>query len=344
MTARRLLEVQDLGVTFRARAGLLMRKRPAVRAVDGVSFHLDVGETLSLVGESGCGKSSTARAILGLNRPTGGRVVWHAADGGTTDLVGQGEAALRGVRQQMRMVFQDPQGSLNPRLTVLDIVGEALLTAGIDRAEVQDRVAALLGRVGLRPEYIRRYPHAFSGGERQRIGIARALVTRPRLVIADEAVSALDVSVRAQTVNLLQDLQAELGLTYLFVAHDLGIVRHISTRVAVMYVGRIVELAETRALFDRPAHPYSEALLSAMPIADPRARRRGRRIRLHGEVADPANPPPGCHFHPRCRFADARCRTERPTLREARPGHHVACHHAEALCLGGIGMLAEERR
>jgi peptide/nickel transport system ATP-binding protein len=235
------------------------------------------------------------------------------------------------------MIFQDPQSSLNPRLTVLEIVGQCLRVAGVAKGrELEDRVAELLKKVGLRPEYLRRYPHAFSGGERQRIGIARALALHPRLVVADEAVSALDVSVQAQTLNLLQDLQEEFRLTYLFIAHDLSVVEHISDRVAVMYVGRIVELSPTAELFDRPLHPYTEALLSAVPVADPRLRGRRARIRLAGEVADPANPPPGCAFHPRCSYADARCAAELPALREIGQGRLTACHHAENLELRGI--------
>jgi peptide/nickel transport system ATP-binding protein len=334
MTA--LLDVQNLAMHFAKASGLIRRTKRVVRAVDGVSFDVQPGETLSLVGESGCGKSTTARAILRVYQPTGGRMLYQERDGGTVDLATLDDAALAPIHRDIRVVFQDPQGSLNPRLPVLDIVGEALITAGAARgSELEDRVASLLAKVGLRPEYVHRYPHAFSGGERQRIGIARALITNPRLVIADEAVSALDVSVRAQTINLLQDLQAEFGLTYLFVAHDMSVVRHISTRVAVMYVGRIVELGAVDQIFAAPRHPYTEALLSAVPIANPRARRRGARIRLPGEVADPANPPPGCHFHPRCRFATDLCRTAIPPLRALPDGHQVACHHAEILSLSG---------
>jgi peptide/nickel transport system ATP-binding protein len=275
MTATRqpLLRVSGLQKLFPIRKGFLKRTVGHVRAVDGVSFHIDEGETLGLVGESGCGKTTTARCILRAIEPTAGEVFMRVADGSVVDVGRLPRAELRALRREMQMIFQDPFTSLNPRMTLLDLVGEPLLVHGLrSRREREERVADLLRRVGLRPEYMRRFPHAFSGGERQRIGIARALALRPRLVVADEPVSALDVSVQAQILNLLQDLQAELRLTYLFVAHDLSVVRHISNRVAVMYVGRMVELAETEALFSRPKHPYTAALLSAVPEPDPRAR------------------------------------------------------------------------
>lgn len=331
-----LLEVQDLKVYFPIRRGLLQRKVGEVKAVDGVSFRLWPGETLSLVGESGCGKTTTGRSIVRAYKtpPTAGRIRFRGDDGQVVDLAQLGDAELKPYRRAMQMVFQDPFASLNPRMTVLDIIGEPLLVNGMASGkELEARVAELLRRVKLPPEYMRRYPHAFSGGQRQRIGIARALATGPRLVVADEAVSALDVSVQAQILNLMQDLQSELGLTYLFVAHNLSVVRYISDRVAVMYVGRVVELAETSKLFAQPRHPYSEALLANVPRPDPRL--RGTRIVLQGEVPDPANPPPGCHFHPRCRYAQARCASEAPSLREIAPGQHVACHFAETLTLRG---------
>ena len=332
-----LLAVQDLKVHFPITSGLLRRVTGQVRAVDGVSFAIEPGETLSLVGESGCGKTTTGRAILRVVDPTGGSINYRRPDDTIVDLATLDRATLRPYRRDIRMIFQDPHASLNPRLTVLDIIGQSLRVNNVAKGqELEDRVALLLRKVGLRPEYLRRYPHAFSGGERQRIGIARALALNPRLVVADEAVSALDVSVQAQTLNLLQDLQEEFHLTYLFIAHDLSVVEHISDRVAVMYAGRIVELAPTATLFATPSHPYTEALLSAVPIADPRLRGRRTRIRLQGEVADPANLPTGCAFHPRCRYADALCRSVTPTLSAISSSHATACHHAETLALRGI--------
>jgi len=337
MTAARqpLLRVSGLQKLFPIRKGFLKRTVGHVRAVDGVNFHIDEGETLGLVGESGCGKTTTARCILRAIEPTAGEVFMRVADGSVVEVGKLRRAELRALRREMQMVFQDPFTSLNPRMTLLDLVGEPLLVHGLrSRREREERVADLLRRVGLRPEYMRRFPHAFSGGERQRIGIARALALHPRLVVADEPVSALDVSVQAQILNLLQDLQSELRLTYLFVAHDLSVVRHISNRVAVMYVGRMVELAETEELFSRPKHPYTAALLSAVPEPDPRI--RSQRIVLQGEVANPAAPPGGCYFHPRCPHAIEVCRTQAPAWQELSPGHFVGCHRAEELQLPGV--------
>jgi peptide/nickel transport system ATP-binding protein len=326
MTDAPILSVRDLQVHFPTGGGLLRRNTGVVRSVDGVSFDLAAGETLSVVGESGCGKTTTGRSLLRIVEPTGGTIHYRGTDGAVQDVRRLDRMGLRRFRRDVRMVFQDPVASLNPRLPVAEIIGESLRNAGVtNETEIRDRVAWLLTRVGLRPDIMQRYPHAFSGGERQRIGIARALAPSPRVVIADEALSALDVSVQAQTINLLIELQAEFGLTYLFIAHDLSVVSHMSDRVAVMYLGRIVELADTAALFDHPRHPYTRALLASAPVPDPRRRGQARE-KLTGEVADPANPPPGCAFHPRCGLATARCRTERPGLQTLGPTQ-VACHH-----------------
>jgi len=330
-----LLDVQSLKMYFPIRRGFLQRTVGHVRAVDDVSFFLKQGETLSLVGESGCGKTTTARCILRAYKPTAGRALFLTDEGEAVDTASVDRTRLVALRRQMQMIFQDPFASLNPRMTLLDIVGEPLLVHGEKSASVRaDRVAELLRLVGLRPEYLRRYPHAFSGGQRQRIGIARALALNPRLVVADEPVSALDVSVQAQILNLMLELQERLGLTYLFVAHDLSVVRHISDRVAVMYVGRIVETAPTAELFSAPLHPYTEALLSAVPMPDPRL--RSDRIVLQGDVADPANPPSGCYFHPRCAYATSLCREAVPAQEEVSPGRFVRCHRARELSLRGV--------
>jgi peptide/nickel transport system ATP-binding protein len=334
-TADRLLEVRGLRKFFPIRRGILQREVGRVRAVDDVSFYVQKSETLSLVGESGCGKTTTARCILRAIPPTAGEILFRTDDGTAVDVAKLSKAELRPLRRQMQMIFQDPFSSLNPRRTLLDIVAEPLVANRIGtRQEQIDRVAELLRLVGLRPEYMRRYPHAFSGGQRQRIGIARALALNPSLVVADEPVSALDVSVQAQILNLMQELQKRLGLTYLFVAHDLSVVKHVSDRIAVMYVGQIVEMAPTDRLFTMPKHPYAEALLSAVPKPDPRL--RAQRIVLEGEVADPANPPSGCYFHPRCRYVVEACRTETPRLVEIQPAHFVSCHRAGELSLKGI--------
>jgi peptide/nickel transport system ATP-binding protein len=336
-TPDHLLEVRNLRKYFPIRRGIRQQLIGVVRAVDDVSFFIDPGETLTLVGESGCGKTTTARCILRALMPTSGQILFRTEDGDVVDVAARRKSELRPLRHQMQMIFQDPYSSLNPRMTLLDIIGEPLLVHGMtNRAERTDRVAKLLRLVGLRAEYIQQYPHAFSGGQRQRIGIARALALYPNLIVADEPVSALDVSVQAQILNLMLDLQDQLGLTYLFVAHNLSVVKHVSHRVAVMYVGKIVEMAATGALYERPGHPYTEALLSAVPRADPRL--RAERPVLEGDVADPAHPPPGCSFHPRCHYAQEICRKEVPPLEQVWPGRYVSCHRARELALTGIGV------
>ena len=326
-----LLEVENLAKHYPMKRGLVFAKTiGTVRAVDGVSFALMPGETLALVGESGCGKSTTARLVLRLIEPTTGTVRFEGQD-----ITEMGGAPLRALRRRMQIVFQDPFASLNPRMTVGDILEEPLLVHEIGNAEERKaRVHELLGLVGLASYHAQRYPHEFSGGQRQRIGIARALASQPRLIVCDEPVSALDVSIQAQVINLLQDLKRKLGLSYIFIAHDLAVVRHISDRVAVMYLGKIVELAPKRSLFARPRHPYTQALLSAVPVPDPTAQRA--RIRLTGDVPSPLNPPKGCRFHTRCAHAQDRCRIEEPLLRPLQDGagaegQVVACHFAESI-------------
>ncbi len=331
---QRLLEVNNLRKHFPIQHGLLRREIGRIRAVDDVSFYIGESETLGLVGESGCGKTTTARCILRAVDPTSGEILFRSEDGSTVDVATAPRAQMRSLRHEMQMIFQDPFSSLNPRMTLMDIVGEPLVISGYPRSEREDRVAELLRVVGLRPEFMRRFPHAFSGGQRQRIGIARALALNPRLIVADEPVSALDVSVQAQVLNLMMDLQSELGLTYLFVAHDLSVVKHISDRIAVMYVGKLVEMAPTDALFATPRHPYTAALLSSVPDPDPRTVRE--RVVLQGEVANPANPPAGCYFNPRCEYATDICRSETPQLREIAPNHFAACHRADELALAGV--------
>ena len=332
-----LLEVCDLKKHFPIVKGFFNSVVGQVKAVDGVSFDLYEGECLGLVGESGSGKTTVGRTILRALSPTAGKVLFRV-NGKVVDVASADDDMLKTLRPHMQMIFQDPYASLNPRMTVLDLVGEPLLVNGLtDRKEREKRVQELLVRVGLKPHFLRRYPHAFSGGQRQRIGIARALALHPKLVICDEPVSALDVSVQAQALNLLQELQEELGLTYLFVAHDLSVVRHISDRVAVMYVGKIVELSPVDALYEKPLHPYTEALLSAVPVPDPKRKRK--RVPLSGEVADPSNAPSGCAFHPRCAYAEDKCRQEVPELREIEPGHFSRCHFAETLQLEGQADL-----
>ncbi|MBN1563402.1 MAG: ATP-binding cassette domain-containing protein [Anaerolineae bacterium] len=374
-----LLELRDLKMYFPIKRGVLKSTVGYVRAVDGVSFKIYRGETLGLVGESGCGKTTLGRCVVRAYKPTDGQIIYHEAEDLTGDLkklrvhvrhTSEHDAASEGhtidfaklstrdllaYRHEIQMIFQDPFSSLNPRMTVLDIVAEPLIIhrarldvirgtegqSGRKRSdELKSEVGNLLRRVGLRPEHMNRYPNAFSGGQRQRIGIARALALRPNLIVCDEPVSALDVSVQAQVVNLLQDLQNELGLTYLFIAHDLSVVQHISDRVAVMYLGRIVELTNSRTLYTNPMHPYTEALLSAVPSTNPDIIQR-ERVLLAGDVPNPANPPSGCTFHTRCRYAEDRCRTEIPAWREVEPGHSVACHFAEELDLVGVGKVSD---
>jgi len=340
----RLLDVQGLKKYFPITGGLMRRVVGYVKAVDDVNFFVREGETLGLVGESGCGKTTAGRAVLRIYEPTDGEIKFKSrslSSTGKPEWINVRELDkqhLKLVRQDISMIFQDPIGSLNPRMTVYDIITEPLLIHHKIAPDTEEYVVNLLERVGLRPEHIRRYPHEFSGGQRQRIGIARSLALNPQLIIADEPVSALDVSVQAQTLNLMNDLKADFNLAYVFVAHDLSVVQHISDRVAVMYVGRIAEMADSMELYNHPLHPYTEALMSSVPRPNPRIHKE--RIVMEGDVADPGNPPPGCLFHPRCRYVQERCKTEIPELREIRTDHYAACHYADELELKGVAQIS----
>jgi len=336
-----LLDVRNLKKYFPITAGFLRRVVGYVKAVDDISFFVREGETLGLVGESGCGKTTAGRTIIRLYEPTGGEVYFKTrklspdSSSKMVNLLHFDKKQMFPIRQEIAMIFQDPVGSLNPRMSVFDIIAEPMVIHGRGAGpETEETVSRLLERVGLRPEQMRRYPHEFSGGQRQRIGIARALSLNPRLIICDEPVSALDVSIQAQTLNLLQDLQADFNLAYIFVAHDLSVVQHISDRVAVMYVGKIAEMTYSDELYNNPLHPYTEALMSAVPKPDPKY--HSERIVMQGDVADPSNPPPGCYFHPRCQYAKEVCSQETPEWRELEPDHFVACHRAEELQLRGV--------
>ena len=330
-----LIEVNNLKVHFPMVTGFFRKKIGVVKAVDGVSFHIKAGETLSLVGESGCGKTTTGRALLGAVKPTAGSVRFRRSNGDVIETVGDQTENLDLLRQDIQIIFQDPFASLNPRMTIFDVIADPLRANNIAAgSELEDRVTEMLRLVGLAPEMMRRYPHAFSGGQRQRIGIARALVMNPRLLIADEPVSALDVSVQSQILNLMQDLQERLNLAYLFISHDLSVVQYISHKVAVMYVGKIVESGTTQEVFTTPKHPYTQALLSSVPIPDPDV--KSASVELEGEIADPANPPSGCYFHPRCPHFQDICSTTAPDFSEDRGEHIARCHFSEELNLPGV--------
>ena len=330
-----ILKVKDLKMHFPLRQGMLQRVAGTIKAVDGVSFELREREVMGLVGESGCGKTTVGRTILRLYDPTDGEVLFHRANGDWVDVAKLDRREMKALRQEMRMIFQDPFSSLNPRLSVKELIAEPIVIHGAaSGAEITARVAELMEAVGLKPAYMGRYPHEFSGGQRQRIGVARTLALNPRLIVADEPVSALDVSVQAQVLNLLQNLKDDLRLTFIFISHDLSVVEHICDRIAVMYVGNIVELAPTDELLRAPKHPYTEALVSAVPPADPLIKME--RIILEGDVPSPASPPSGCVFHPRCRYAQDICAEEIPSLVEIAPGHSARCHFAEELELQGV--------
>ncbi|WNQ09485.1 ATP-binding cassette domain-containing protein [Paenibacillus aurantius] len=333
-----VLEVKAVKKYFPIRKGFLQRTAGYVKAVDDVQFAIRPGETFGLVGESGCGKTTLGRCILRAVEPSSGEVLFRDRKGMMRNVLELDRRELRAIRRDMQLIFQDPYSSLNPRMTVFNIIAEPLVCNGLmGGSELKQRVSSLMEMVGLNSRHLERYPHAFSGGQRQRIGIARALATDPSFIVCDEAVSALDVSVQAQILNLLEDLQADLNLSYLFISHDLGVIQHISDRVGVMYVGKMVETAETESLFASPRHPYTEALLSAKPIPDPR--HKSDRIILSGEVANPANPPTGCYFHPRCPYAKELCRQEAPEMKAVGDGHYAACHFAGELELRGAAGL-----
>jgi peptide/nickel transport system ATP-binding protein len=330
-----ILEVKNLRKFFPVQKGILRKIVGQVRAVDGVSISINKGETVSIVGESGCGKTTTARCIMRAIDPTSGEIKFNTKNGEIIDLASLSRDEVRPYRDDIQMIFQDPFSSLNPRMTLFDIVGEPLLVNGMkNRKEREDRVAELMGQVGLRPEYMQRFPHAFSGGQRQRIGIARALSIKPSLIVADEPVSALDVSVQAQVLNLMMDLQDQLNLTYLFVSHDLSVISQISDRVVVMYVGKVVETGTPKEIFESPRHPYTAALATSLPKADPRLKQE--RIVLQGEVANPSDPPSGCYFHPRCPYATDICKTEVPELKHIGNGRTVSCHRIDEINLPGV--------
>ena len=332
-----ILDVKHLKQHFPIHSGFFQRVVGHTKAVDDVSFKMRDQEVLGVVGESGCGKTTTGRSILRLYEPTAGEVWYRKANGERIDITKISQDEMKLLRREMRMIFQDPFSSLNPRMTVKDIIGEPLVIHRVAKGrELEDRVSDLMRSVGLNPAYMRRYPHEFSGGQRQRIGLARTLSLNPRLIVADEPVSALDVSVQAQVLNLLQDIKEQLGLTMIFIAHDLSVVEHICDRIAVMYVGKIVELAESDTLLRHPMHPYTEALVSAVPPADPDIHMQ--RLILDGDVPSPSNPPPGCVFHPRCRYAKDICKHQEPLLAEVEPGHFASCHFAKELTLSGVSL------